>query len=110
MEHLFFFILYNSYLKALLKYLFLAILKLWEQIYAYLKICRKIYFEGKNFMELRILCKHLIADELNGKFTVGENSADTVGITLPRYYEQNDLSTFSFRITAAGKCKNATEK
>ena len=58
-------------------------------------------------MELRILCKHLIADELDGKFTVGENSADTVGITLPRYYEQHDLSKFSFRITAAWKSKYA---
>ncbi|MCM1059380.1 MAG: hypothetical protein NC452_03705 [Eubacterium sp.] len=58
-------------------------------------------------MELRILCKHLVADVLNGKFTVGENNADTVGITLPRIYEKHDLSQFSFRITAAGKCKNA---
>lgn len=58
-------------------------------------------------MELRILCKHLVADELNGKFTVGENNADTVGITLPRFYEQHDFSQFSFRITAAGKFRNA---
>ncbi|MDE5993106.1 MAG: hypothetical protein K2G87_08670, partial [Oscillospiraceae bacterium] len=58
-------------------------------------------------MELRILCKHLVADELNGKFTVGENSANVVGITLPRVYEQHDLSLFSFRITAAGKSSNA---
>lgn len=58
-------------------------------------------------MELRILRKHLVADELNGKFTVGENSADIVGITLPRFYEQHDLSRFSFRIAAAGKVPNA---
>ncbi|MCM1060954.1 MAG: hypothetical protein NC452_11775 [Eubacterium sp.] len=58
-------------------------------------------------MELRILCKHLVADELKGKFTAGENNADIVGITLPRFYEKHDLSQFSFRITAAGKCKNA---
>lgn len=58
-------------------------------------------------MELRILCKHLVADELNGKFTVGENSANVVGITLPRFYEQHDLSQFSFRITAAGESPNA---
>lgn len=58
-------------------------------------------------MELRILCKHLVADELNGKFTAGENFANVVGITLPRFYEKHDLSQFSFRITAAGKCKNA---
>jgi len=58
-------------------------------------------------MELRILCKHLVADKLNGKFTVGEDSADIVGITLPRFYEKHDLSNFSFRITAMGKCKNS---
>lgn len=58
-------------------------------------------------MELRILCKHLVADELNGKFTVGEDSADIVGITLPRVYEQHDLSQFSFRITAVGESSNA---
>lgn len=57
-------------------------------------------------MELRILCKHLVAEELNGKFTVGEDSADIIGITLPRFYEHRDLSQFSFRITAVGKCKN----
>lgn len=64
-------------------------------------------FERKNFMELRILCKHLVADELNGKFTVGENFANIVGITLPRFYEQHDLLQFSFRITAAGSSLNA---
>lgn len=58
-------------------------------------------------MELRILCKRLIADDLDGKFTVGENAANTVGITLPRYYEKYDLSLFSFRITAAGESKNS---
>ena len=58
-------------------------------------------------MELRILCKHLVADGLNGKFTAGEDSADVVGITLPRIYEQHDLSQFSFRITAAEKNSNA---
>ncbi len=58
-------------------------------------------------MELKILCKHLVTDVLNGKFTVGEDNADAIGITLPRFYDQHDLSQFSFRITAAGKCENA---
>lgn len=74
----------------------------------FLKLCGKnLFFERKKFMELRILCKHLVADELNGKFTVGENSANIVGITLPRFYEKHDLSQLSFRIAAVGKDSNA---
>lgn len=87
-----------------------AILKLWEQASrtnSSEAVREEIIFERNYFMELRILCKHLVADELNGKFTVGENSANVVGITLPRFYEQYDLSQFSFRITASGKGSNA---
>lgn len=81
-----------------------AILKLWEQTSRANSsevVREEFIFERKNFMELKILCKHLVADELNGKLTIGENSADVVGITLSRFYEQHDLSQFPFRITAA---------
>lgn len=97
-------------LKALTEHLFLNILKLWEQTSRANSsgiVREELIFERKKIMELRILCKHLVADELNGKFTVGENSANIIGITLPRFYEQYDLSQFSFRITAAGKSSNA---
>lgn len=90
-----------------------AILKLWEQTSranSYEVVREEFIFERKKFMELRILCKHLVADELNGKFTMGENSANVVGITLPRFYEQHDLSQFSFRITAVGKGSDAAVK
>lgn len=95
---------------VLSKRFFIYILKLWEQTSCANSsgiVREEFIFERKNFMELRILCKHLVADELNGKFTVGEDSADIVGITLPRFYEQHDLSQFLFRITAAGERLNA---
>ncbi len=62
-------------------------------------------------MELKIICKRLITGDLNGSITEGENGADVVGITVPRYYGEHDLSLFSFRMTAvSGDGKNAAEQ
>ena len=54
-------------------------------------------------MELKIICKRLITEDLNGRLTEGESGADVVGITVPRYYGELDLSLFSFRMTSVAK-------
>ncbi len=50
-------------------------------------------------MELRVICKRLMTDSLDGKITEGEYGADVVGITVPRFYGDHDLADFSFRMT-----------
>lgn len=58
-------------------------------------------------MELRILCKRIDPTLLDGKFTLGEDSADIIGITIARKYGKHDLSEFSFRMTASDGGENA---
>ena len=54
-------------------------------------------------MELKVICKRLITQDLDGNITEGEYGADVVGITVPRMYGDHDLSEFSFRLTAVSK-------
>lgn len=54
-------------------------------------------------MELKVICKRLITQDLDGNITEGEYGADVVGITVPRMYGEHDLSEFSFRLTAVSK-------
>ncbi|MBQ3162165.1 MAG: hypothetical protein IJC04_08575 [Oscillospiraceae bacterium] len=54
-------------------------------------------------MELKVICKRLITQDLDGNITEGEYGADVVGITVPRMYGEHDLSKFSFRLTAVSK-------
>jgi len=58
-------------------------------------------------MELKVICKRLITQCLDGNITEGEYGADTVGITVPRMYGEHDLSQFSFRLTAVSKTNEA---
>lgn len=51
-------------------------------------------------MELKVICKKLITQNLDGNITEGEYGADVVGISVPRIYGKHDLSVFSFRLTA----------
>ncbi len=51
-------------------------------------------------MELKVICKRLMTEELDGIITEGESGADVVCVTVPRYYDRHDLSRFSFRMTA----------
>ncbi len=51
-------------------------------------------------MELKVICKRLITQNLDGNVTEGEYGADIVGITAPRFYGNHDLSEFSFRLSA----------
>ncbi len=54
-------------------------------------------------MELKVICKRLITQNLDGNITEGEYGADIVGISVPRMYGEHDLSEFSFRLTAVSK-------
>ena len=54
-------------------------------------------------MELKVICKRLITQNLDGNITEGEYGADVVGISVPRMYGEHDLSAFSFRLTAISK-------
>lgn len=54
-------------------------------------------------MELKVICKRLITPALDGAITEGEYGADIIGITVPRYHDEHDLSLFSFRMSAAAK-------
>ncbi len=54
-------------------------------------------------MELKVICKRLITQNIDGNITEGEYGADMVGITVPRMYGEHDLSKFSFRLTALSK-------
>lgn len=54
-------------------------------------------------MELKVICKKLITQNLDGNITEGEYGADVVGISVPRMYGEHDLSAFSFRLTAVSK-------
>ncbi|MBQ7980211.1 MAG: hypothetical protein IJ305_01235, partial [Oscillospiraceae bacterium] len=54
-------------------------------------------------MELKVICKRLITQNLDGNITEGEYGADVVGISVPRMYGEHDLSSFSFRLTAVSK-------
>jgi len=54
-------------------------------------------------MELKVICKRLITQNLDENITEGEFGADIIGITVPRMYGEHDLSTFSFRLTAVSK-------
>ncbi len=54
-------------------------------------------------MELKVICKRLITQNLDENITEGEYGADIVGITVPRMYGEHDLSSFSFRLTAISK-------
>lgn len=54
-------------------------------------------------MELKVICKRLITQNIDGNITEGEYGADVVGITVPRMYGEHDLSKFSFRLTAVSK-------
>lgn len=58
-------------------------------------------------MELKVICKRLITQNLDGNITEGEYGADVVGITVPRMYGEHDLSTFSFRMTAVSKANES---
>ena len=51
-------------------------------------------------MELKVICKRLITQNLDEGITEGEYGADVIGITVPRMYGEQDLSEFSFRLTA----------
>ena len=63
--------------------------------------CSFIY--RRIFMELKVICKRLITQNLDENITEGEYGADIIGITVPRMYGEHDLSTFSFRLTAVSK-------
>ena len=54
-------------------------------------------------MELKVICKRLITQNLDGNITEGEYGADVVGISVPKMYGEHDLSAFSFRLTAVSK-------
>ena len=54
-------------------------------------------------MELKVICKRLITQNLDGNITEGEYGADVVGISIPKMYGEHDLSEFSFRLTAISK-------
>lgn len=54
-------------------------------------------------MELKVICKRLITQNLDGNISEGEYGADVVGISVPRMYGEHDLSNFSFRLTAVSK-------
>ncbi|MBQ5320193.1 MAG: hypothetical protein J6K17_13965 [Oscillospiraceae bacterium] len=54
-------------------------------------------------MELKVICKRLITQNLDGNITEGEYGADVIGISVPRTYGNHDLSAFSFRLSAISK-------
>ncbi len=58
-------------------------------------------------MELKVICKRLITQNLDGNITEGEYGADIVGITVPRMYGEHDISSFSFRMTAVSKANES---
>lgn len=94
----------NYFIKVLSKLLFITILKLWEQTFRAesknASAARKEFiFERKNFMKFKIVGKSLILTDYSYKITEGENSFDTVEITAPRYHDNCDLSTLSFRFS-----------
>lgn len=51
-------------------------------------------------MELKVICKKLITQNLDEIITEGEYGADIVKISVPRFYSGHDLSEFSFRLSA----------
>ncbi len=83
-----------------------AILKLWEQLSAGTAAARQLpagailLFRKEFAMELKVICKRLMTEDLDGMITEGESGADVVCVTVPRYYDRHDLSRFSFRMTA----------
>ena len=91
--------------KILSKCLFLAILKLWEQAFRAEKQRisllhgKNLFFERKDFMKFKVVGKNLILTDYSHKITEGENSFDAVEITVPRYHDDCDLSTLSFRFS-----------
>ena len=50
-------------------------------------------------MKFKVVGKSLILTDYFHKITEGENSFDTVEITVPRYHDDCDLSTLSFRFS-----------
>lgn len=94
----------NYFIKVLSKNLFNSILKLWEQsfrakmdnVYAARK---EFIFERKDFMKFKVVGKSLILKDCSQKITEGENYFDTVEIAVPRYHDDCDLSTLSFRFS-----------
>lgn len=58
-------------------------------------------------MELNVICKRLITQNLDENITEGEYGADIVGITVPRIYSGHDLSEFSFRLSAVSSVRGS---
>lgn len=56
-------------------------------------------FERKDVMKFKVIGKSLILTDYSHKITEGENSFDTVEITVPRYHDDCDLSALSFRFS-----------
>lgn len=50
-------------------------------------------------MKFKVVGKSLILTDYSHKITEGENSFDTVEIAVPRYHDECDLSTLSFRFS-----------
>lgn len=50
-------------------------------------------------MKFKVVGKSLILTDSSHKITEGENSFDTVGIAVPRYHDDCDLSALSFRFS-----------
>lgn len=50
-------------------------------------------------MKFKVVGKSLILTDYSHKITEGENSFDTVKITVPRYHDDRDLSKLSFRFS-----------
>lgn len=85
--------------------MFSDILKLWEQTFfaekqrTYLMHEKNLFFERNDFMKFKVVGKSLILTDYSHKITEGENSFDTVEIAAPRYHDDCDLSTLSFRFS-----------
>lgn len=60
---------------------------------------KEFIFERKDFMKFKVVGKSLILTDYSHKITEGENSFDTVEIAIPRYHDECDLSTLSFRFS-----------
>lgn len=85
--------------------MFSDILKLWEQTFCaekqrtYLMHEKNLFFERNDFMKFKVVGKSLILTDYSHKITEGENSFDTVEIAAPRYHDDCDLSSLSFRFS-----------
>lgn len=60
---------------------------------------KEFIFERKDFMKFKVVGKSLILTDYSHKITEGENYFDTVEIAIPRYHDECDLSTLSFRFS-----------